>query len=182
MGKIYATVMLSNPLEDEDRFRKIIDEAIASGDVEGYKAYVNETQASKDRRMKNAEREGAEAMAYAEELGVAEKLFGSKAKGKAKPNGDDALMALIQKRQKDRGSFLDDLEAKYAPKAKSKAKKGKKRASSEEEDDEEDVDEPSEEAFQAAAARLKNGKSKADNNGKAKVDTGDTRRSKRTKR
>ena len=33
MGKVYQEVMLSDVLEDDARFRRIIDEAIASGDV-----------------------------------------------------------------------------------------------------------------------------------------------------
>jgi DnaJ homolog subfamily C member 9 len=162
MDRVYEEVMLSDPAEDDGRFRAIIDAAIASGDVEGYKKYVNETQASKNRRIQHANKEGAEAMAYAEELGIKDKLFSKTAKGKPKPNGEDALMAMIQKRQQDRGSFLDNLEAKYAAKEKGK-KKGKKRVS------DEDEGEPSEEAFQAAAARLKKGK----------ADTGDTPRSKK---
>jgi DnaJ homolog subfamily C member 9 len=170
MDKIYQDIMLSDPIEDDDRFRAIIDAAIASGDLQGYRAYVNETRASKERRIKKANKEEAEAMEYAEELGIKDKLFGKTANGKAKPNGDDALMALIQKRQADRGSFLDNLEAKYAPKVKGKLKKGKKRA---EDEDEEGEGEPSEEAFQAAAARLKK---------KGKADTGDTPRAKRSKR
>jgi DnaJ family protein C protein 9 len=153
MADVYATVMLSDPLEDEDRFRVIIDEAIEKGDVKGFKAYVNETAAAKRARMREAEGEAEEAMEYAKELGVADKLFGKGKKGK--DSGEDALAALIQKRQEGRSSFLDNLEAKYANKAKSarpKGKKGKKRVS---EDEDEDDGEPSEEAFQAAAARLK---------------------------
>ncbi len=166
MDRVYEEVMLSDPSEDDDRFRAIIDAAITSGDVEGYKKYINESQASKNRRIQHANKEGAEAMAYAEELGIKDKLFSKTAKGKPKPNGEDCLMAMIQKRQQDRGSFLDNLEAKYAAKEKGKGKKGKKRASDE---DEADEGEPSEEAFQAAAARLKKGK----------ADTGDAPRSKK---
>ena len=64
-------------------------------------------------------------------------------------------IAAIQKRQADRGGFLDHLEAKYKAQEKpsKKGKKGKKRTSEDEEDDEGGM--PSEEAFQAAAARLK---------------------------
>lgn len=165
MDKVYEEVMLSDPAEDDDRFRAIIDAAIANRDVEGYKKYVNETQASKNRRIQHANKEGAEAIAYAEELGIKDKLFSKTAKGKAKPNGEDALMAMIQKRQQDRGSFLDNLEAKYMAKEKGK-KKSRKRASDEGEEHE---GEPSEEAFQAAAARLK----------KSRADSGDTPRSKK---
>jgi DnaJ family protein C protein 9 len=161
--------MLSNPLDDEERFREIIDEGIKNGEVEAYKAYTSETQKSKDARMKNARDEGEEAMAYAEELGVAEKLFGKKGgkKGGKKDNGDEGLAALIKSRQVDRDSFFDHLEAKYASEPKSKGKKGKKRGS----EDEDQGDMPSEEAFQAAAARLKNGTA-----------TTDGRKAKRTKR
>ena len=152
---IYSTVMLSDPLEDEDRFRGYIDEAIEKGEVEAFKAYTDETDAAKGRRMKEARREGKEAMEYAKKLGVDEKLFG-KGKGSKEESSEDALAALIQKRQAGRGNFFADLEAKYAPKPKKpQGKKGKKRASEDEAEDEDGM--PSEKAFQAAAARLKNG-------------------------
>jgi DnaJ family protein C protein 9 len=148
---IYSTVMLSSPLEDEDRFREIIDKAIAQEEVKPFKVYTDETEKAKENRMKQARREGKEAMEYAEELGVADKLFG-KGKGK-KDSGEDGLAALIRKRQADRGSFFDNLEAKYSNENKKPKKgKGKKRVS-EDEDDEDEM--PSEEAFQAAAAKLK---------------------------
>lgn len=148
MNQVYTTVMLSDPLEDEERFRDIIDRAIKDGDVHAYKSYVNETEKSKAARIRESSKEAAEAKAYAEELGIAEKLFGKNGSG----SGEDALAVLIRKRQQGRSSFLDNLEAKYAPKptAKAKEKKSKKRSSSEDDDEEE----PSEEAFQAAAARL----------------------------
>lgn len=151
---IYETIMLSDPLVDEDRFREIIDEAIKNKDVPDYPAYSKESKKSKDARMKEARQEGAEAMAYAEELGVADKLFGKKgSKGGKKKSSEDGLAALIRGKQSKSSSFLDHLEQKYGGEAKSKGKKGKKRASEEVEEEE-----PSEEAFQAAAARLKAGK------------------------
>ena len=148
---IYATVMLSDPLEDEERFRVIIDEAIAKGDVKAHKKYTEETEKAKKKRIDAARREGKEAEAHAEKLGLKDKLNGKKADA-----GLGDLAALIQKRQVGRGNFLDHLEAKYKAEAKKpKGKKGKKRVSEDEDDDESDM--PSEEAFQAAAARLKNG-------------------------
>jgi DnaJ family protein C protein 9 len=155
-GAIYETVMLSNPLEDEDRFRLIIDEAIANGEVEAYKAYTDETPRAKQARMKAARAEGEEAMAYAKELGVEEKLFG-KGKGRKKESSEDALSALIKKNQAGRSSFLDKLEAKYAGNGNgTKGKKGKKRNLQAEEAEEAEEDGmPSEEAFQKAAAKLK---------------------------
>ncbi|KAK2033950.1 DnaJ domain-containing protein [Colletotrichum zoysiae] len=166
MDKIYETVMLSDVLEDDERFRKIIDEAIASEDVPRFKRYTMESRLSKAARVKAAKGEAQEAEEYAKELGVHDKLFGDKkAKGKkkAKDAGEDDLAALIKSNQQKRAGFLDDLAAKYG--ATSQSRKGKKRAVEEEE--------PSEEAFQAAAARLK--KAKADESKPAKAG----RRSKR---
>ncbi|RDW88819.1 hypothetical protein BP6252_00851 [Coleophoma cylindrospora] len=162
MSKIYGVVMLSDPLEDEERFRNIIDAAIESGDVKAYKAYVNETEKSKEARMQDARNEGKEAMEYAKELGVEDKLFGTGKGGKDK-GGEDALAALILKRQAGRSSFLDDLEAKYAnPKAKSK--KSKKRASEAEEEN----GMPTEEEFQKAAEKLKSNSSSSTDGKKSK--------------
>ncbi|RFU31655.1 hypothetical protein B7463_g4681, partial [Scytalidium lignicola] len=176
MAAIYETVMLSNPLDDEERFRKIIDDAIAKGDVQSYKAYTHESTKSKQARTKAAKEEAEEAMAYAKELGVEEKLFGKKGKGGKKENGEADLAALIQSRAASRGNFLDALEAKYAPKgkaSKAKGQRGKKRSSDEEED--EKIGMPSEEAFQKAAERLKKNK-------EAEGATEGARKSKRTKR
>lgn len=153
---IYETVMLSNPLEDEERFKAIIDEAIAGKDVEAYSAYTKETAKQRESRMKRARKEAEESESYAKELD--EKVSGNKKStiGKKK-SGEGDLAALIQKKQAGRGDFFAHLEAKYGsekPKSKSKSgKKGKKRVS--DEDDEEDDGMPSEEAFQAAAAKLK---------------------------
>ena len=146
MDAVYESVMLSNVLEDDERFRSIIDAAIASGDVPAFVKYTKETKKSKQARIKAAQGEAAEAEDYAKELGVHDKLFGNKTgKGKNKKDGsEDALAALIKRRQDDRSGFLDRLAEKYAGGA--KPKKGKKRSIEE--------DEPSEEAFQAAAARL----------------------------
>lgn len=153
MDKIYESVLLSDVLEDDERFRAIIDGAIASKDVPAFKAYTHESKKSKEARLKAAQAEGTEAEEYAKELGVHDKLFGSKGKkeGKGKKgSSEDDLAALIRRNQQGRSNFLDNLAAKYG--ATSSPKKGKKRAVPD--------DEPSEEAFQAAAARLKKGKKK----------------------
>lgn len=160
MDDIYATVMLSDVLEDDERFRKIIDDAIADGDVPDFPAYTRESKKSKAARVRAAKEEGKEAEEYAKELGVHDKLFGNgKKKGKKDKKDSEAdLAALIQRNQQNRGtSFLDKLAEKYGAvpkgkdKGKGKGKGGKKRVLDEDDDD----GEPSEEAFQAAAARLK---------------------------
>lgn len=157
MDSIYQTVMLSDVLADDERFRRIIDEAIESGDVEAYKAYTKESAKSKQARVKAAQGEAREAEDYAKELGVHDKLFGDKkggtkdkGKSKGKDNPEDALAALISSRQKDRGEdFFDHLAEKYGAKKPTKGKKKKKAIE----------EEPDEAAFQATAARL--GKKKA---------------------
>ncbi|OAL40609.1 hypothetical protein AYO20_00345 [Fonsecaea nubica] len=148
MDAIFERVMCSDVVADEDRFRKIIDEAIAQGDVEAYSRYTKEDKKSRNRRKANAKKEEAEARELAQELGVAEKLFGKKDSGKrlSKAGGDnsDALKALIQQRQQNRAqNFFDDLEAKYG----GGAKKGKRKA----------LDEPPEELFQKNSKRGKKG-------------------------
>ncbi|KAI1095584.1 DnaJ domain-containing protein [Rostrohypoxylon terebratum] len=159
MDGIYESVMLSDVLEDDERFRKIIDEAIASKDVPAFKAYTHESKKSKEARTKAAQNESTEAEEYAKELGVHDKLFGSKdkkgnkGKGKGKKeSSEDDLAALIRGNQQSRSNFLDNLAAKHGATPSASAKKGKKRAFQEEE--------PSEEAFQAAASRLKKGRKK----------------------
>lgn len=162
MDRVYESVMLSSVLDDDERFRGIIDEAIEKGEVEAFKKYVNENEKSKERRRKRAEREAKEAE---EELARREKeKEGKGAKGKAgkkSGGGEDELMAMIQKRQKDRGTgFLDQLEAKYAAieeeeKANKKSKGSKKRKQAVEDDGH---DEPPEEAFKAMGERMQRGK------------------------
>jgi DnaJ family protein C protein 9 len=141
MDKIYEDVMCSNVLDDDERLRKIIDDAIAAGEATPHKKYTQESEAKKQRRVTKAKNEEGEAMELAEELGVKEKLFGTNSKGKKSNKGgnDEAgLAALIQQRQKGRQeNFFENLEAKYAG-----GKKPKRRA----------VDEPPEEAFQKNAA------------------------------
>ncbi len=188
MDAIYEDVMLSDPLEDEARFRKMIDEAIEYGLVKAYRKYTGEPDKKTKRRMEKAKKEEYEAVELARELGVHEKLFGKEGsddggkKGTKKGkdgDGEEALAALIQQRQKGRSeSFLDNLEAKYGGGA-AASKKTKKRQK-----DEADDEEPSEEAFQAAASRLKG--NKKDTKAQAAAETNEegdsTRRSKRTKK
>jgi DnaJ homolog subfamily C member 9 len=139
MDAVYEQIMCSNVLEDDDRFRKIIDEAIEEGRVNSYKTYTKETKASKKKRTARAKAEETEAMELAEELGVKDKLFSNGKAGKKQGNDGDALKALIQQRQQSRaGSFLDNLEAKYGGGGKRKKN-----------------DEPSEEAFARNAKKTR---------------------------
>lgn len=137
---IYEVVMLSDPLEDEDRFRVIIDQAIKEDEVKSYRAYTSETQKSKNRRMNSRLKEQKELIEIAKAAGAEDLLKSSSGRD------DAALKAMIMKNQTERSSFLDNLEAKYAPKAKASKKKSNLKKTSR--------DEPSEEAFLATRAKL----------------------------
>ena len=137
MDKIYQTVMLSNVLEDDGRFRNTIEDAIEAGEVESFANYTEESDKSKANRVKRAKNEARAAEREKKEL-VAKK--GGKA-GKG-AGGDDDLAALIASNQAKRGGFLEQIEAKYGG-AQNKRKK---------------IDEPPEEAFAKNAKRGKKAK------------------------
>lgn len=146
MVKIYEEVMLSDMVDDEDRFRAIIDQAIKDGEVEGYAKYTDESENSRRKRIQKARKRKEEEAEEAEEAlkEVEEKASKKKAK-KPKQDKDNLgdLAALIQQRQKGReANFFADLEAKYAP----KGKKGAKMSP---------MDEPPEEAFARNAKKSK---------------------------
>lgn len=146
VNKIYQVVMHSNVLEDDERFRMWVNEAIASKEVEPFDKYTKETEKSKQQRIKNAERQAKEAEKHFDDLKKKGKL-GKKTKAGA---GEGDLAALIQQRQQGRESkFFEHLEEKYGggeEGGKKKTKTSKKR------------DEPSEEAFAEMGRRTKRGK------------------------
>ena len=150
MDKVFEEVMLSNPLDDEERVRACIDAAIESGDVEAYDAYTRESAASKKRRRKKAEKEAKEAEAHLQKLKEKQKT-GRKKEAKDSSGGD--LAAMIQQRQQSRAStFLDNLEAKYGG---DPTTNGGKKGRSKKRKDEEPPEEPPEEAFQKTAERAR---------------------------
>ncbi|XP_030059301.1 dnaJ homolog subfamily C member 9 isoform X1 [Microcaecilia unicolor] len=103
MDKIMQSVLCAVELEDEPRIRKIIQQAIDSGDVPAYNAFVKESKKKQVRRKKRAHREAEEAEKMKADLGLGE--------------SSEDLKALIQSRKKDREQEMDklltDLEAKY---------------------------------------------------------------------
>ncbi|KAH7396795.1 DNAJ domain-containing protein [Phaeosphaeria sp. MPI-PUGE-AT-0046c] len=147
LNVVYELVMLSDILEDDDRFRQILDEEIANGNIESYPTYARETDATRQ-KAKDVEKQRREAYDKREAAKAGAEKDNSKSNGKAKAKSkkggvDDmaGLAALIQQRQKSRaGNFFDSLEAKYAPKS-----RGSKRSTP--------MDEPSEEMFEANRAK-----------------------------
>ncbi|KAJ5826265.1 hypothetical protein N7474_003403 [Penicillium riverlandense] len=147
MDGVYDSVMLSNVLDDDARFRGIIDQAIADGKAEDYPRYSQETDKRKEQRVKRARKEAKEAEKLAKEVEENKKKKRAAASKKGPAAGDDDLLSMITKRQQQRGQgFLAHLEEKYgAP------NNAKKRGP---------PDEPSEEAFAAVGARKKSTKKK----------------------
>ncbi|CBY00432.1 hypothetical protein IAQ61_011359 [Plenodomus lingam] len=143
LDSMYQLVMLSDILEDDDRFRQILDEEIEKGTIEAYPIYASQTDATRQ-KAKDREMKRREDFQKHQEKKEAEGESNGKAKAKRKKrDGDDmaGLAALIQQRQKARtGNFFDQLESKYAPKS-----HNSKRSTP--------MEEPPEEAFQATAAR-----------------------------
>lgn len=141
LNTVYQIVMLSDVLVDDDRFRQILDEEIANGNIESYPAYANETDATRQ-KVKDAEQKSRDAFDKRQAKEDADKNTNGRVKAKSKSKkggaGDMAdLAALIQQRQKARsGGFFDKLEARYAPPA-----RGSKRSTP--------MDEPPEELFEA---------------------------------
>lgn len=117
MEQVLDNIMFAED-SDEDRFVHIIQEAIDNNDIQTYlpdsgtvPAIKRLTATQKKKRNQKAKREVAEASKIKEDSG-----------------GMESLEAMIHSRQASRGkgSFLEDLEAKYAhPTKKSKTKKTK---------------------------------------------------------
>ncbi|KAL9005541.1 MAG: hypothetical protein Q9188_001702 [Gyalolechia gomerana] len=201
MGKVYEEVMLSNPLEDEIRFREIIDGAVQTGEVEGYHAYVNETKKSKDGRMKKARREAEQAEQAARANEKYQSIFGGDGKGGRPMSGEAAaageLDANAKKRENKKKARkadyegkgdIGDLAAMIQSRNKARAAdffdkleakyagasttgKGKKRKAEEEPDDE---------AFEKTKARMAKAKAERDKKGEVNSRAAKGRTAKRT--
>ncbi|KAL8710317.1 MAG: hypothetical protein Q9220_005087 [cf. Caloplaca sp. 1 TL-2023] len=174
LNGVYEEVMLSNPLEDEDRFKAIIDKAIEDKKVESYKAYTHETKASKEARMRKAKKEAKAAEKEAKTNEHYQSLFGGDGRGgrgvkslaDGGANGTDLqsnglngigkqptgkgkndlndLAAMIQSRNKARSDQFFD-DLEAKYATPSGPSKGKKRKADEE---------PSEEAFQKTKTKM----------------------------
>jgi DnaJ family protein C protein 9 len=153
--------------KDEPRIVSIVESLVKAKELSSTPTWQKQIrdEKAKKARKKRGEVEAAQAEETAKELGVWDEFYGSGKKGKrkgkapAKEEGaedDSALKALIQKRQTNRGSFLDNLAAKYGaiedgeeidmgetPKKKTAAAKGKGRKRTRAEGGEEDVEMPS---------------------------------------
>jgi DnaJ family protein C protein 9 len=199
MDVIFERVMVSSVLDDEERFVKVIQEAIEAGEVEAFKNFTHESKTSKKRRRKQAEGERKEAEEYAKEIGVYDQLFGKKndeeeheeeeeeyekknekgkkgkrgpkaARKKVKQDDTSALETLIKNRSKDRvADFMANLEAKYVTGADETRTKSK--------DGRKHKSEPTEAEFEAARQRMA-----SNSREKTTKDVSPQRRSKRVRK
>jgi DnaJ family protein C protein 9 len=122
MDHILETVMCCS-FEDEPRYHDIIKQWIKDGSIESYDFLSKETKVRRRKRQRHWEKEAVEAEEALKESG-----------GHDHDGSEESLKALIKSRQQSReremDGFLDNLAAKYAPKAKKSknstaARKGK---------------------------------------------------------
>ncbi|EEB06627.1 DNAJC9 family DNAJ domain-containing protein [Schizosaccharomyces japonicus yFS275] len=105
---IIEQVMCSS-VEDEPRFREIIEEAINEGKLKRYKAFKASKSEAK-RRKRKAKKEAEEAEELARELGLNKKT-----------GSEDSLAAMIRARSSQRmENMISNLEAKYSKPKRSK--------------------------------------------------------------
>lgn len=144
MDQVLDNIMGST-LDDEDRFREIVSEVVKEGEVKKHAKFFKKDKKATERRRKQAQEEAKEADELAQKLGL----------DKVKGDGDDALKQLMMQRNEQRMTgFFDDLEAKYAPKHKSKnASSGAKSAISKRK-----TQEPTEEEFLKIQENMLKGK------------------------
>eukprot|EP00035_Acanthoeca_spectabilis_P025042 m.456557 g.456557 ORF g.456557 m.456557 type:complete len:288 (+) comp21077_c0_seq1:116-979(+) len=114
IAAIIENVMHSSILDDEDRFKALLQEMISAGEVEAYPKFTAEpTKASKERRRK-AKREAAEAEEALREI-QAKNPSGKRAgKSKSSKSGPLDITAMIRANQSSRGAAFDSLFDKFA--------------------------------------------------------------------
>ncbi|XP_005048070.1 PREDICTED: dnaJ homolog subfamily C member 9 [Ficedula albicollis] len=113
MDRIMESVMCAD-YTDEPRIREMIEQAIESGDLPSYQAFVKESKKKMMSRRRRAEKEAKEAKKTKDELGLGE---------------ENDLQALIKSRSKDREKQMDNFFAQLEAKYGNSAKKGGKKTS-----------------------------------------------------
>jgi DnaJ family protein C protein 9 len=152
--------------DDEARFIVLISDLISKRHLPASPGWESSVKDEKARlvRKKQGEKEAQEAEQLARELGVWDEFYGhgkegdrkSKGKGRSKKDGQceedtSALQALILKKKKNMGSFLDGLAEKYSePELKSRARSRKNQKRSMVGDD----DEPEQNSPKKARGRV----------------------------
>ncbi|CAG8708603.1 8247_t:CDS:2 [Funneliformis mosseae] len=147
MDEIMTRVPGSN-LDDEPRFREILNEAIKSKEIRSYKKFTEtSSKSSINKRKMEAEREAKEAEKMAKELGLVN-------------NGDEKEISdiILKRGGKRMSALIESLEARYGSNESKKAKvtgKGKKTKNKGVM-----VNEPTEEEFRAIQEKMLKNRSK----------------------
>ena len=150
MNLIMEQMFSENMLEDEPRFREILQNAIDKGEIGKYDKFVSESKRKASKRKANYEKEAKEAEELKKQMGLDEKSL------------EGAILARMSARKAQSNDFLAELEKKYASKEKGgKNKKSFKLEEAEVESlSEEEEDEDSEESDDNRATSKKTAKSK----------------------
>jgi DnaJ family protein C protein 9 len=151
MDLILEEVFSEDVVEDEERFRKILTEAIEKAEVKSYAKFTNESKKKTNKRKANYEKEAKEAEEMRKELGI--------------DDSQDSLRKMIlARRQVETDNLIDRLAQKYGGDNGKKGKKGKGKAVEETASNQENFsDEEAEEVTSgkkktATASRLSGGK------------------------
>ena len=139
MNAVFREVMLSNSLDDEERFRLYINAAIEKGEVEAFHAYMHENPRKRAARHKKAAKEAEEASVLSREIFGKETTLDDIVLGKKRRNTLDDLVDRITSVKKARTARRPMHERSKAHRRKSRHIPG---------DECEDADEPPEEAFE----------------------------------
>lgn len=118
--------MVSSVLDDEDRFRIMIQQAIDAGEVEAYRAFTKESAKSKKARRDLAESEKKEAEEYAKELGVWDVLFGEKKKRKEEQEAAEAVGDVEMDEAQDDEDDVEETKGNTSGKGKGKGRTAKR--------------------------------------------------------
>jgi len=128
MDLILQEMFSSDSLEDEPRFKEIINEAIKEGNAAEYEKFTKESQKKASKRKAKFEKEAGEAEKMRKEMGIDE-------------SQDSLRKAILGRREKESASFLNQLAEKYSK----KGKNGKNGKTPKKEDQESDEAEEAEE-------------------------------------
>eukprot|EP00051_Salpingoeca_urceolata_P032744 m.17166 g.17166 ORF g.17166 m.17166 type:complete len:284 (+) comp5406_c0_seq2:202-1053(+) len=135
LDKVFEYVPCSNPLDDEVRFRKLLQKWIRAGDVEPYPCFAKEPKAKRTARRRRAKREAEAAQ------GAMSDLVG-------------AIQARMKARQPAVDSHFDAMLEKYGGKAEKQKRKGAGSRRGKKNKATHDSSEPPEEAFAQMAKRF----------------------------
>lgn len=140
LTKIIEEMISEDSIVDEERFKKILGEAIEKKEIESFEAFVNEDKKKAAKRKAKYEKEAEEA----EQLKKEKKLDDTEASLKA------AILQNAERRKNQTEDLLSRLEEKFVKNAKKggnqkKTKAGKKKQDDSDDEDVENLNEESDE-------------------------------------